>query len=321
MAISISPLAPGRPAGPRELLAVPGQPQALDNRPAQSPGRIPVPGAPAGDSASDDSLTVLEDSERQKRESLDYQILEKVVKGNRDHDRVKDREDAPSPLEQRQAEQAQPPVAADGPDAAAATPPPRADRVQLSVSAVSIEARRIELRFERERPPPAEQADPLALDLDGNGLRTTGVEGGVQFDINADGRLDQVSVTAGSDAFLALDRNNNGRIDDGRELFGDQNGASNGFEELSRYDDNTDGRIDARDSIYSQLQLLRFSATGGQSLSSLEAAGVSAIDLGYRQSREAINQYDSIAQLGSFDKTDGTTGTAGDLLLGYRGTG
>ena len=62
----------------------------------------------------------------------------------------------------------------------------------------------------------------------------------MRLDLDADGRMDSISVPTGDDALLALDRNGNGRIDDGRELFGDQHGAANGFAELARFDDNGD---------------------------------------------------------------------------------
>lgn len=165
---------------------------------------------------------------------------------------------------------------------------------------------------------PAQQVDPLVLDLGGQGIMTTGVDDGVIFDMTGDVRLEQVSFVAGDSWFLALDRNNNGRIDDGRELFGDQNGAANGFDELAKFDDNGDGVINAEDSVFARLQLFRMDADGTQHLKSLEDAGVKSIDLSYRDTAEALNRYDVIAQLGQFEFADGRTGTAGDVLLGYR---
>lgn len=91
----------------------------------------------------------------------------------------------------------------------------------------------------------------------------------MRFDLDADGRMDSISVPTGDDALLALDRNGNGRIDDGRELFGDQHGAVNGFAELARFDDNGNGRIDAADAVFDQLRLLRFDAQGRQQLQTL----------------------------------------------------
>src|SRR5436190_12147755 len=67
------------------------------------------------------------------------------------------------------------------------------------------------------------QPSPIVMDLDGNGFHLTSAAAGVQFDLQASGRRDQVSWTepGSHDAFLVLDRNGNGLIDDGSELFGD----------------------------------------------------------------------------------------------------
>ena len=130
--------------------------------------------------------------------------------------------------------------------------------------------------------------------------------------------MDSISVPTGDDALLALDRNGNGRIDDGRELFGDQHGAANGFAELARFDDNGDGRIDAADAVFDQLRLLRFDAQGRQQLQTLGEAGVSAIDLRARDVSIALGAYDQIAQLGRFEFADGRSGQAADLLLAKR---
>ena len=163
----------------------------------------------------------------------------------------------------------------------------------------------------------AQVTDPLAFDLDGDGLETTGIEQGVLFDIDADGKLDKTSFTTGGDAFLALDRNNNGAIDNGRELFGDQGGFSNGFEALAALDDNHDGVINREDDTYSQLELFSIDASGQTIRQSLASAGISEINLNYRSTNTALNTYDSIAQLGEFTREDGSKGTVGDLLLGH----
>jgi hypothetical protein len=191
--------------------------------------------------------------------------------------------------------------------------------IQISDSGVQIlEA---DLTYEhlvlRQTRQPVQKADPLMLDLDGDGLETTGVAGGVAFDLNADGAQDRVSVATGGDALLALDRNGNGRIDDGRELFGDQNGDANGFEALRRYDDNGDGLINRSDTVYSQLRLLSWNLDGTQQLQDLAAAGVDAIALDYTHSSDALDTGDSVAQRGNFIRSDGSHGEAADLLLSY----
>lgn len=168
------------------------------------------------------------------------------------------------------------------------------------------------------KPQPVQQTDPLVLDLAGNGFTTRGLDDAVRFDLTGDGRPESISAPKGDDALLALDRNGNGRIDSGKELFGDQHGASNGFAELSKYDDNRDGRIDQQDSVFEQLSLLRFDAQGRQQQQTLAEAGVSAIHLQAQNVKQALGAYDEIAQIGRFDFADGRSGQAADLLLASR---
>nr|WP_298140209.1 hypothetical protein [uncultured Pseudomonas sp.] len=193
---------------------------------------------------------------------------------------------------------------------------PPAVAVQTSEFEQIVEQRQLELNVNLNAEP--QKTDPLALDLAGNGWRTSGLQHGVLFDLDGDGKLDRISVPTGDDALLAFDSNGNGRIDDGRELFGDQHGAANGFAELAKHDDNGDGRIDARDAIFQRLSLLRFDAQGRQSSQSLSQAGVNAIELNAQDVKVALGAYDEIAQLGRFEFADGRSGQAADLLLAQR---
>lgn len=109
---------------------------------------------------------------------------------------------------------------------------------------------------------------PVLIDLDDNGFDLTGAAQGVTFDIDADGAPDHISWTSpsGTDAFLVLDRNANGRVDDGAELFGTStpltvgSRAPNGYVALQEFDTemmggNANGTIDAGDAIWDRLQL------------------------------------------------------------------
>lgn len=113
---------------------------------------------------------------------------------------------------------------------------------------------------------------PLVIDVLGNGFRFSTAAKGVLFDIDADGVLDQVGWTSknSDDAWLAMDRNGNGVIDDGRELFGDVTPAfpgrnditaPNGFEALKFLEASCygfslqDGVIDANDEAFGRLLL------------------------------------------------------------------
>ncbi len=168
--------------------------------------------------------------------------------------------------------------------------------------------------------PPVEQADPLALDLNGDGnLSLTSIENGVTFDINGDGVLDQTSFIDGPDAFLAWDRNDNGAIDDGRELFGDQHEAANGFLELAKFDDDGNKRIDAADSIFNELRGVRRGQDGTLELLSLEQLGIQSIDLNYTQLTPAPPVGGArLAQQSSYLTASGQTQSSFDVLLSYR---
>jgi hypothetical protein len=104
---------------------------------------------------------------------------------------------------------------------------------------------------------------PIVLDLGGDGYRFTSATSGVRFDIRADGHPVQIGWTrlGTDDAFLALDRNGNGRIDSGAELFGNSmrltsgEVAPNGFDALAELDINDDGAVDASDPAWQHLLL------------------------------------------------------------------
>ncbi|EZH78655.1 hypothetical protein AU05_19215 [Ectopseudomonas composti] len=243
--------------------------------------------SPASPRPLDDEL------DRAARESIDYQILRRTLG-------IEDKQ-KPGEIARELQQTAEPPAVSSS---------------AVAVSQAVIDQRSLELNVSSGQTP--QQVDPLALDLAGNGFSTSGLNRPVRFDLDADGRMDSISVPTGDDALLALDRNGNGRIDDGRELFGDQHGAANGFAELARFDDNGDGRIDAADAVFDKLRLLRFDSQGRQHLQTLGEAGVSAIDLRARDVSIALGAYDQIAQLGRFEFADGRSGQAADLLLTKR---
>ena len=155
------------------------------------------------------------------------------------------------------------------------------------------------------------QQDPLILDLDGNGIDITSLKDGQLFDIDGDGTIDQTAWIKGADALLALDRNGDGEINDGRELFGDQHGAKDGFAELSKFDDNLDGLIDQQDGVFSSLVLLR---TDG-SQQGLADAGIKSISLAMvTPIDKRLIGGDLVAQ-SQFERDDGSTGQVGEVFF------
>ncbi|MFA6605358.1 MAG: hypothetical protein WCS75_00005, partial [Sphingomonas sp.] len=101
-----------------------------------------------------------------------------------------------------------------------------------------------------------EDGDPLIIDLDGDGIETTSLDGSkVYFDVDGDGFAERTGWLKSDDGFLVLDANGNGRIDSIAEMFGGV-GAS-GFAELASYDTDGDGRITVADAVWGSLQVWR----------------------------------------------------------------
>lgn len=118
--------------------------------------------------------------------------------------------------------------------------------------------------------------DPLVLNFEGNVAGLSDMK--FKFDLDADGTEDEISTLAGGNGFLALDLNNDGRINDGSELFGTKSG--NGFADLSQYDEDGNGFIDENDSVFDRLKIWIKDENGEDVLYNLKEKNVGAIYLG-----------------------------------------
>ncbi|WP_425806719.1 calcium-binding protein [Desulfitobacterium sp. Sab5] len=164
---------------------------------------------------------------------------------------------------------------------------------------------------------------PLILDLDGDGVETTSLKDGVNFDQNDNGFTEKTAWVGKDDGLLVRDINDNGIIDSGRELFGDNtllkdsSKAANGFIALADLDSNHDGKIDNNDEKYGQLRIWMDSNGNGITesgeLITLTDAKVSSIATGYSSSTIVDAQGNEHKQVGSYIKSDGTTASIDDV--------
>ncbi len=158
--------------------------------------------------------------------------------------------------------------------------------------------------------------DPLAVNFNGTAAELTQTR--FSFDIDADGRPDQISFVQPGSGLLALDRNGGGTINDGRELIGALSG--NGFAELAVYDDDHNGWIDENDAIYDQLRIWSRDGEGNDNLIALGQRGVGAIYLGHVETPFLLKDDDNqtqgrIRDSGLFLHEDGEVGIVQQLDL------
>ncbi len=125
---------------------------------------------------------------------------------------------------------------------------------------------------------------PLVIDLDGDGLDLTSLyNAAVSFDLDGDGQEEYTGWVQPDDAFLVMDWNGDGTINDGTELFGDATGYDDGFAALAALDENGDGVIDAQDSLFSLLQIWQDLNSNGISeaneLMTMDQIGITSLSL------------------------------------------
>jgi hypothetical protein len=166
---------------------------------------------------------------------------------------------------------------------------------------------------------------PIVLDLDGDGLETVGLAANIHFDHDGDGVLTRTGWVGGDDALLVLDRNADGLIGSGAELFGDftplPNGAlaPDGYAALAVLDANRDGVLDARDPAFADLKLWRDVSQDGVSqpgeLMTLAEAGIVSLDLAHTAHNQRLANGNTLTAQGSFTRADGSRGGMGEFLF------
>lgn len=153
--------------------------------------------------------------------------------------------------------------------------------------------------------------DPLVLNLEGNVGQISDQK--FLFDLNADGTEEEISFTGKGSGFLALDKNKDGKINDGSELFGTTSG--NGFKDLAAYDEDGNGWIDENDAIFNDLSIWTLDDKGEKVLISLKDADVGAIYLGSASTEFSLKNEENhntngvIRSTGVFLKESGGAGT------------
>lgn len=170
-----------------------------------------------------------------------------------------------------------------------------------------------------------QKADPIILDLDRDGVETISKHKNIFFDHNGDGFAENSGWVAPDDGLLVWDKNSDGKITSGAEIFGNnmllENGtlAENGFQALAELDKNGDGVIDKKDDTYNFLQVWQDRNSNGivddGELMSLSDVGVESISTTYKNSNYIDKQGNHHAQVGTITYTDGKNGTASDIWL------
>lgn len=183
--------------------------------------------------------------------------------------------------------------------------------VELSMSRAYLERNSIDVRAGD-----AALQDPLVINFGGSAARFTQTR--FAFDLNLDGQMEQMAALAPGSGYLAYDRNGNGRIDDGGELFGPQSGA--GFAELAGLDQDGNGWLDEADPLFQDLRIWSRDPDGQERLFALGEQGIGALYTGSVESpfrmTDANNQTTAqVRASGLYLKENGQAGTLQQLDL------
>lgn len=167
----------------------------------------------------------------------------------------------------------------------------------------------------------AQLMDPLVIRLDDGPVEVSDQK--FLFDIDCDGEVDNISLLTKGGGFLALDRNGDGVINDGSELFGTKSG--NGFADLAVFDMDGNGWIDEQDGIFNHLRIWTKDEEGNDKLVALGVAGVGAIYLGsaatnFHLNSEKDNRTNAVVRSsGIYLREDGTAGIVQQMDFAVNG--
>ena len=160
----------------------------------------------------------------------------------------------------------------------------------------------------------AQYKDPLVINLNCGAVEVTDQK--FYFDIDADGNEEYISQLGAGSGYLALDKNGDGIINDGSELFGTSSG--NGFADLAQYDQDGNGWIDEADVIFDKLKIWSVDENGNSTLIGIGQAGVGAIYLGSSDTEFSLNDSQNntnavVRKTGIFLYENGISGTIQQL--------
>ena len=163
---------------------------------------------------------------------------------------------------------------------------------------------------------------PIVLDLNDDGIKTLSVSAGVKFDMLADGTSIQTGWVGPQDGLLVSDRNQDGLISDGTELFGSSTALSNGtkaldgYQALAEFDTNKDGVVDQQDTDFNKLSVWMDSnsdgVTGSGELKSLTELGITKLSVKAESVRES-NAGNLVGLTSTYQTVDGKEHASADV--------
>lgn len=167
--------------------------------------------------------------------------------------------------------------------------------------------------------------DPIAIDMDGDGVETLSQTDGAYFDLDKNGFAEKTGWIKGDDALLVRDLNGDDKINDGGELFGDQTvlstgvKATTGFEALAELDSNKDGFFTTEDTEFSKLKIWKDTDADGVTdegeLTSLTEAGIKSISLNSQTVTADDGKGNKITRNSNVEFEDGRVNTVSEFLF------